>query len=682
MLFVLSGRKKKHMSSSSPLRKSNRERFPQQKAIAQHHTHMEDSIPVPVSQESSILASIHSPEDLKKLSLEDLQHVADECRREVINLVAQNGGHFASSLGVVELSVALHYVYNSPRDKIVWDVGHQAYIHKILTGRRESMKTNRQYGGLAGFPRIFESPYDAFGTGHASTSISAAAGMAAARDLSGGTEKMIAVIGDGSMTGGMAFEAMNHLGDTKSDVLVILNDNQMAISPSTGGLKTHLVNIALNKTYNKTRKFIWNSISLLNNDLGDTAKSLVRKLEDGIKAAFTPGAFFEALGLRYFGPIDGHNLEQLVKALKEMQELPHPKLLHVVTTKGKGFKPAEENQSKWHAHNGGFDTTTGKTIVTAQKAGPPKYQEVFGETLVELALKDPRITAITAAMPSGTSLDLFQNALPNRFFDVGIAEQHAVTFAAGLAIQGFKPVCAIYSTFLQRGYDQIIHDVAQQNLHVVFAIDRAGLVGEDGPTHHGAFDLSFLQPIPNFVIMAPSDEQELRNMLYTALYHVTGPVAIRYPRGNGTGIALNKTLIPLEIGKGRIIRQGNGIALLAAGPLVWRALEVAEALQKEGMNPLVADMRFIKPLDTELIEEIAQQVTHLVVIEENSMIGGLGSGVIDYINSRKSKIPVLKTGLPDAFVTHGSMEELYRETGLDVVGITKSIKDFYPGNVT
>ena len=404
---------------------------------------MPDSIPVTIKQHATKLSSISSPDDLKNLTIPELERVADECRREVIELVSTKGGHFASSLGVVELSVALHHVYNTPHDKMIWDVGHQAYVHKILTGRRERMQTNRQFGGLAGFPKRAESPHDAFGAGHASTSISAAAGMAAGRDLAGTNEKIIAIIGDGSMTGGMAFEAMNHLGDLKSDVLVILNDNQMAISPSTGGLRNHLINITLNKTYNRARKLIWQSLSLFNNNLGNTAKTAVLKLEAGVKAALTPGAFFEALGLRYFGPIDGHNMEQFVKALKEMQELPHPKLLHVITTKGKGFKPAEENQSKWHAHNGGFDTITGKNLKAADTSLPPKYQEVFGEALVELALKDDRITAITAAMPSGTSLDLFQNALPNRFYDVGIAEPHAVTFAAGLAAQGFKPVFAV-----------------------------------------------------------------------------------------------------------------------------------------------------------------------------------------------------------------------------------------------
>ncbi len=638
---------------------------------------MPDFLPVSITQQMTLLSGIHSPEDLKKLSLAELQTLADECRKEVIKLVSLNGGHFASTLGVVELTVALHHVYSTPHDKIIWDVGHQAYVHKILTGRKERMQTNRQFEGLAGFPKRTESLHDSFGTGHASTSISAAAGLAVANELEGGNEKVIAVIGDGSMTGGMAFEAMNHLGDLKSDVLVILNDNQMAISSNTGALRHHLVNLTLSKNYNRARKLVWKSISLFNNDLGNKAKNAVRKLEEGVKAALTPGAFFEALGLRYFGPIDGHNMEQLVKALKEMQELPHPKLLHVITTKGKGFKPAEENQSKWHAHNGGFDTTTGKLLKTADTSLPPKYQEVFGEALVELAMKDTKITAITAAMPSGTSLDLFQNVLPNRFYDVGIAEPHAVTFAAGLASQGFKPVFAVYSTFLQRAYDQLIHDVALQNLHVVFAIDRAGLVGEDGPTHHGAFDLSWLHAVPGLVIMAPADEQELRDMLYTALYDLNGPVAIRYPRGNGTGITLRKNFTSLPIGKAQIVREGSKLTLLCMGTMTGKALEVAGVLEKEGIIATVVNMRFLKPLDTEMLEELASRSTHFVVIEENSTIGGLGSAVIDHLNTKGLNRPVLKIAIPDAFVTHGNMNDLYREIGFDTPSMTEKIRQFY-----
>ncbi len=636
----------------------------------------------PVNRPYKRLSSIDSPEDLKKYKPSELQEIADECRSYLIDVVSENGGHFASSLGVVELTVAMHYVFNSPKDKFIWDVGHQAYIHKILTGRRDLMPTNRRFNGIAGFPKIHESRHDAFGTGHASTSISAAAGMAAARDLEGGNEKIIAIIGDGSMTGGMAFEAMNHLGDLKSDVLVVLNDNQMAISPSTGGLKDYLINISLNKTYNKLRKFVWNSLSLINNDIGDAAKIAIHKIEDGIKATLTPGAFFEALGFRYFGPIDGHNMEQLVKAMKEMQELPHPKLLHVITKKGKGFLPAEQNQSAWHAHSGGFDRTTGKTLHPSQKKTPPKFQEIFGNALTEIATNDRKVVGITAAMPSGTSLDIFQKAHPERFYDVGIAEQHAVSFAAGMAAHGYKPVCAIYSTFLQRAYDQLIHDVSLQNQHVVFAIDRAGLVGEDGPTHHGAFDLSYLHPVPNMLIMAPKDGQELRDMLYTSLEHHNGPSAIRYPRGNASDMELRKEFKVLEIGKGEIIRRGRNIAILAIGTMVHHAADAAAILEKDGIDALVANMRFLKPLDTRLLDTIASDYQQIVIIEENSIIGGLGSGVGDYILKNGLKNTVLKIGLPDSFVTHGSMNELYTMLGLDRNGLAQKVMDFYKGSAT
>ncbi|PWW81491.1 MULTISPECIES: 1-deoxy-D-xylulose-5-phosphate synthase [Prosthecochloris] len=642
---------------------------------------MENLPPATVNGKYSFLSKIHSPEDLKKFKPEELQKIADECRTYLIDVIAENGGHFGSSLGVVEMTVALHYVYKTPYDKIIWDVGHQAYIHKILTGRKDLMHTNRKFNGIAGFPKISESPHDAFGTGHASTSISAAAGLAAARDLSGSSEKIIAVIGDGSMTGGMAFEAMNHLGDTKSDVLVVLNDNQMAIAPSTGGLKNYLVNISFNKTYNKVRKFIWDSISLLNNDLGETAKHAVHKIEDGIKAALTPGAFFEALGFRYFGPIDGHDTDKLVKAFKEMQELPHPKLLHVITTKGKGFKPAEDNQSKWHASSGGFDTITGKSLKKVTKTSPLKYQDIFGRTLTELASKDHRIVGITAAMPGGTSLDTFQVAHPKRFYDVGIAEQHAVTFAAGMAAKGFKPFCAIYSTFLQRAYDQLIHDVALQKLPVVFAIDRAGLVGEDGPTHHGSFDLSYLHPVPNMIVMAPKDEQELRDMIYTASQYNDGPVAIRYPRGTCNGLKLNPYFSSLEIGKSEIVREGSSIAILAIGTMVEKSLEASHLLEQENIDALVVNMRFLKPLDVAMVHAIAESHEKIVVVEENSVIGGLGSAVNDYLRKEGLSNETLTLGLPDKFVTHGNMKDLYRMLGLDPENICRHIKSFYKGAV-
>lgn len=634
------------------------------------------------SRNYPLLQKIDSPDNLNKLTIEQLTKLAEECRAYLIDMVAENGGHFGSSLGVVELTVALHHVYNTPVDKIVWDVGHQAYIHKILTGRRDLMQSNRRYNGIAGFPKMTESPHDAFGTGHASTSISAAAGMAAARDLAGGREKVVAVIGDGSMTGGMAFEAMNHLGDLKSDMLVILNDNQMAISPSTGGLKDYLVNLSLNKTYNKLRQFIWNSVSLFDNQLGDTAKTMLHKLEDGIKASLTPGAFFEALGFRYFGPIDGHDIEQLVTALREIRALPHPKLLHIVTCKGKGFAPAEEHQSEWHASSGGFDRQTGKPLKAKSTPQPPKYQEVFGQALAEIARKDPKVVGITAAMPSGTSLDIFQKACPERFFDVGIAEQHAVTFAAGMATKGFKPVCAIYSTFLQRAYDQLIHDVALQNQHVIFAIDRAGLVGEDGPTHHGAFDLSYLQPVPNMVIMAPADEQELRDMLYTAIVSNKGPVAIRYPRGSATGMELRDGFRTIETGRGEIARAGSGVGILAIGTMVQHALDAAEELSKEGIEPMVANMRFLKPVDQDLVSSVAATCDTIIVIEENSRIGGLGSTVTDLLSEQGYHGNVIRLGLPDEFVTHGSMQELYRLTGLDKNGIADAVRKSYKAKET
>ncbi len=629
-----------------------------------------------------LLGNIDSPENLNTFSIDQLRQLAEECRSYLIDMVAENGGHFGSSLGVVELTVALHHVYNTPVDKIIWDVGHQAYIHKILTGRRDLMQSNRRYNGIAGFPKMTESPHDAFGTGHASTSISAAAGMAAARDLAGGREKVVAVIGDGSMTGGMAFEAMNHLGDLKSDMLVILNDNQMAISPSTGGLKDYLVNLSLNKTYNKLRQFIWNSVSLFDNQLGDTAKTMLRKLEDGIKASLTPGAFFEALGFRYFGPIDGHDMEQLVTALREIRALPNPKLLHIVTCKGKGFAPAEEHQSEWHASSGGFDRETGKPLKAKKAIQPPKYQEVFGQALVEIARNDPKVVGITAAMPSGTSLDIFQQAFPDRFFDVGIAEQHAVTFAAGMATRGFKPVCAIYSTFLQRAYDQLIHDVALQNQHVIFAIDRAGLVGEDGPTHHGAFDLSYLQPVPNMLIMAPADEQELRDMLYTALVIHKGPAAIRYPRGNATGMEIRNAFHAIEPGRGVITREGSGVGMLAIGTMVQHAIDAAEELSAEGIEPMVANMRFLKPVDRELVRSVAEQCDTIVIIEENSRIGGLGSTVTELLSEEGYHGHVLRLGLPDEFVTHGSMQELYRLTGLDKSGIAQAVRESYNAKET
>ncbi|ACF12645.1 deoxyxylulose-5-phosphate synthase [Chloroherpeton thalassium ATCC 35110] len=621
------------------------------------------------------LSKIDSPEDLRKFSIEELPAIAQECRELVIDAVSKNGGHFGSSLGVAELSVALHYAYNTPKDQIIWDVGHQAYVHKILTGRKNFFYSNRKYGGVSGFPKRAESCYDAFGVGHASTSISAATGMAAARDLAHEDFKVVAVIGDGSMTGGMAFEGMNHLGHLKTDVTVILNDNRMSIDPNVGGLREYLTDITTNFTYNKIRRDIWQTLSKFDNEIGSTARRLVRGIEDGLKAALTPGSYFEALGFRYFGPIDGHDVGHLARVLTEIRGLPHPKLLHIVTVKGKGFAPAEANQSKWHAQSGAFDKVTGVSLKKADPNAAPKYQDVFGDAITKIAGKDQRVVGVTAAMPSGTSLKKLGEKYPERFFDVGIAEPHAVTFAAGMAVHGFKPVCAIYSTFLQRAYDQIIHDVALQKLNVIFAIDRAGLVGADGPTHHGVFDLSFLRMIPNMVVMAPMHEQELCDMLLTAVKYENGPVAVRYPRGNGLGMALQE-FKQLPIGKGEVLRDGEEIAILGIGLMSNVALEAAALLEAQGVSPLVANMRFVKPIDTELLDAICARFDRIVTIEENTVIGGFGSAVCEYLQEKGHRNRVLTLGIPDRFIEHGSVADLHREIGLDAQGVVKRILEF------
>ncbi len=622
------------------------------------------------------LSQINSPDDLKKFSIDDLPAITQECRDFIIDVVSKYGGHFGASLGAADLSVALHYVYNTPKDQLVWDVGHQAYVHKILTGRKNIFHTNRQYKGVAGFPKRSESKYDTFGVGHASTSISAAAGMAIARDLKKDNYKIVAVIGDGAMTGGMAFEGLNHIGHLKTDVTVILNDNNMSIDPNVGGLNAHLTDITTNSTYNRLRREIWETLSNIDNELGEKARQFVRNLEQGLKAAITPGQFFEALGFRYFGPIDGHDVKHLVKILRELREMPNPKLLHVVTVKGKGFKLAEEDQLKWHAQGGAFDKITGKSLKPANPSAPPLYQDVFGHAITELAKMDERIVGITAAMPSGTSLKILGAAIPERFFDVGIAEEHAVTFAAGLATQGMKPVAAIYSTFLQRAYDQIIHDVALQNLNVVFAMDRGGLAGADGPTHHGAFDLSYLRLIPRMVVMAPMNEQELRDMLYTALTYDDGPIALRYPRGNATGMEMRKDFKKLDIGKGEILRDGSEVAILGIGVMTNHALAAANLLEAHDISPLVANMRFVKPLDTDLLDTVCERFERIVTIEENTIKGGFGSAVCEYLQEKGYSNKVLVIGLPDRFIDHGQPAELHKEVGLDAESIAKRILQF------
>jgi 1-deoxy-D-xylulose-5-phosphate synthase len=626
----------------------------------------------------TLLASIDSPSDLKKLSPEQLQDVCDELRQYIIDQVSVNGGHFGASLGVVELTTALHYVYDTPKDLLVWDVGHQAYGHKILTGRRDQFHTNRQYGGLSGFPKRSESKYDTFGVGHSSTSISAALGMAVARDLDRSDKKVVAVIGDGAMTAGLAFEAMNNAGAMNSDILVILNDNNMSIDPNVGALKEYLADITTSKTFNKMRDEIYDMLGHFKS-AGEKMRKIASKLENAVTAALTPGALFRALGFKYYGPTDGHDVEGLRQILEDLKEVKGPKLLHIVTVKGKGFAPAEREQTKWHASSSPFDKITGKSLVkpVVQTVKPaPKYQDVFGEALVELAAKDEQIVSMTPAMPSGSSLLPMMNAFPDRAFDVGIAEQHAVTFAAGLAAEGKKPFCAIYSSFLQRGYDQLIHDVAIQKLPVVFCIDRAGLVGADGPTHHGLYDVGFMRNVPNMVISSPLNEQELRDMMYTASKFEEGSWAIRYPRGRATGMEI-EGFKEIEIGKGVKLQDGEDIAILSFGPIGKYVTEASVKLGQDGIHIGHFDMRFAKPLDTELIDEICESYDSIITLEDGAKLGGFGSAVAEYI-AEKENSPTLKImGVPDRIIEHGTQEELHDEVGIGVKGIVETVQDYY-----
>ncbi|MDZ7805841.1 MAG: 1-deoxy-D-xylulose-5-phosphate synthase [Gracilimonas sp.] len=627
----------------------------------------------------TLLASIDSPSDLKKLRPEQLQDVCDELRQYIIDQISVNGGHFGASLGVVELTTALHYVYDTPNDLLVWDVGHQAYGHKILTGRRDQFHTNRQYGGLSGFPNRSESEYDTFGVGHSSTSISAALGMAVARDLDKSDKKVVAVIGDGAMTAGLAFEAMNNAGAMNSDILVILNDNNMSIDPNVGALKEYLADITTSKTFNKMRDEIYDMLGHFKS-AGEKMRKIGAKLENAVTAALTPGGLFRALGFKYYGPTDGHDVEGLRNILEDLKEVKGPKLLHIVTVKGKGFAPAEREQTKWHASSSPFDKITGKSLAktVTQKVKPaPKYQDVFGEALVELATQDKQIVSMTPAMPSGSSLLPMMNAYPDRAFDVGIAEQHAVTFAAGLAAEGKKPFCAIYSSFLQRGYDQLVHDVAIQKLPVVFCIDRAGLVGADGPTHHGLYDVAFMRAIPNMVISSPLNEQDLRDMMYTASRYNDGSWAIRYPRGQATGMAIEKGFKEIEIGKGIELQKGEDVAMLSFGPIGKYVTEASEKLDKEGIHIGHYDMRFAKPLDTDLIDRICENYDHIITLEDGAKLGGFGSAVAEYITEKADR-PTLKImGVPDRIIEHGTQEELHDEIGIGVKGIIETVQNYY-----
>ncbi|HOA10663.1 MAG TPA: 1-deoxy-D-xylulose-5-phosphate synthase, partial [Tenuifilaceae bacterium] len=569
-----------------------------------------------------ILPHVNSPNDLKGMKPEQLVELSEELRRFIVEVVSTNPGHLGASLGVVELTVALHHVFNTPDDKLIWDVGHQAYAHKILTGRRDVFNTNRRYKGISGFPKRSESPYDAFGVGHASTSISAALGMAVASELKHESHQVVAIIGDGALTGGLAFEGLNNGGSLKSNLLVILNDNHISIDPGVGALNEYLLDITTSKTYNRIKKDVWDLLGRFDS-LGPKARSAIQKLDNAIKTALLRQSnLFESLGFRYFGPVDGHDVAYLIRILNDLKDIPGPKLLHCITVKGKGYTPAEQNQTIFHAP-GKFNKDTGERIsLLTSKPAPPRYQDVFGETLVELAQSNDRIVGITPAMATGCSMNIMMEKMPERTFDVGIAEQHAVTFAAGMAADGLIPFCNIYSSFMQRAFDQVIHDVALQNLHVVFCLDRAGLVGDDGPTHHGAFDLAYLRLIPNITIAAPMNEEELRNMMFTAQLDGQGTFSIRYPRGNGVMVDWRKSFTEIPIGKARILREGSDIAILTIGHVGNLAATAAGKLEAEGISVFHADMRFVKPLDADLLRSVAKRFTTVVTVEDGCLPGG------------------------------------------------------------
>ncbi|RNC83417.1 MAG: 1-deoxy-D-xylulose-5-phosphate synthase [Balneola sp.] len=631
---------------------------------------MQNKLPVP----GPLLAEIDSPADLKKLAPEQLRDVCDELREFIIDIVSVYGGHFGASLGVVELTTALHYVYNAPEDKIVWDVGHQAYGHKILTGRRDNFHTNRKYKGVSGFPKRSESEYDAFGVGHSSTSISAALGMAVAHSLDGKDHKAVAIIGDGAMTGGQAFEALNNAGGLESDVLVVLNDNRMSIDPNVGALKEYLAEVTTSRTFNKLRDEVYDLLGHFKS-AGTKMRKVASRLESAMMAALTPGSLFRSLGFKYYGPIDGHDVNLLRKTLEDLKEIKGPKLLHIVTVKGKGFAPAEREQTKWHAQSSPFDKITGDSLKPkSTKKSAPKYQDVFGDALVELAEKDERIVSMTPAMPSGSSLWPMMNRFPDRAFDVGIAEQHAVTFAAGLATEGKKAFCAIYSTFLQRGFDQLVHDVAIQKLPVVFCIDRAGVVGADGPTHHGAYDVAYMRSIPNLIISSPLNEQDLRDMMFTASEYDEAAWAIRYPRGAATGMEVREGFSSIEIGKGVCLREGEGLALLSFGPIGKYVTQAVDQLLEEGIEIGHYDMRFAKPIDEELLDEICMKYDHIITLEDGARLGGFGSAVAEYIAQKEERPTLNIMGLPDRIIEHGTQEELHTEVGIDVDGVITQVK--------
>ncbi|AWW30626.1 1-deoxy-D-xylulose-5-phosphate synthase [Echinicola strongylocentroti] len=621
-----------------------------------------------------LLAQINSPADLKQFRKDQLVQICEELRQYIIDSVSVYGGHFGASLGVVELTVALHYVLNTPSDQLIWDVGHQAYGHKILTGRRETFHTNRLYKGISGFPKRKESEYDAFGVGHSSTSISAALGMAMASKYKGDELKQhVAVIGDGSMTGGMAFEAMNHAGVSDTNMIIVLNDNCMSIDPNVGALRDYLTDITTSQTYNRFKDDLWRILGKFSK-FGSSAQEVISKVEGAVKSALLHQSnLFESLNLRYFGPVDGHDVNHLVEVMNDLKKIPGPKILHCLTVKGKGYDLAEKDQTKWHAP-GKFDKITGeiakKVYDTPQ---PPKYQDVFGHTIVELAEENDSIMGVTPAMPSGSSMNIMMKAMPDRAFDVGIAEQHAVTFSAGLATQGMKPFCNIYSTFMQRAYDQVVHDVCLQNLPVVFCLDRAGFAGADGPTHHGAYDLAFFRCVPNLVVAAPMNEEELRNMMYSASIY-EGPYSIRYPRGQGVMPDWRKPMREITTGQGRIVKEGEDVAILTIGHIGNYAVEACDKLTKEGLDPAHYDMRFVKPLDEEMLHEVFGKFKKVITVEDGCLMGGFGSAVLEWMMDNDYQAQVKRLGIPDEVVEHGTQLELHKECGMDSEGIVAAVK--------
>lgn len=631
-----------------------------------------------------ILERIHSPADLKGLDSNELVALSDELRQYIIDVVSTYGGHFAASLGVVELTVALHHVLNTPYDQLVWDVGHQAYGHKILTGRRGQFHTNRVLGGISGFPKRSESPYDAFGVGHSSTSISAALGMAVASHYKGETDRQhVAVIGDGAMTAGLAFEALNHAGIEKSNLLVILNDNCMSIDPNVGALKEYLTGITTSKPWNRFRDDLAHVLTKIS-EKGPDALGIMKTLERSIKSTFMDSTsnLFESLNFRYFGPVDGHDVKRLAKVLEDLRGIPGPKLLHCITVKGKGYALAEQDQTTWHAP-GLFDKITGEIKKSKpDKPVAPKYQDVFGHTLVELAEQNDKIMGITPAMPSGSSMNIMMKAMPNRAFDVGIAEQHAVTFSAGLATQGMVPFCNIYSSFMQRAYDQVIHDVALQKLNVIFCLDRAGVAGADGPTHHGAYDLAYMRCIPNLVVSAPMNEEELRNLMFTGQQDDMGPFVIRYPRGQGVMPDWRRPFKQVEIGKGRKVFDGEDVAILSIGHIGNEAVKACMQLNEEGIYPALYDLRFVKPLDEELLHGVFKKFKKIITVEDGCIQGGMGSAVLEFMADNQYQAQVTRLGIPDAVIEHGEQSELWSACGYDASAIKEQVLQLSVGRKT